>query len=585
MPTQWDRRPGENSKRYAAFSHYISLAPHERSTERVRRDLGYRSKRHLETWSAQDEWVARAQAYDEHQAYVLRMAAETEVRAMAERHAKLALGLMAKVTEALRGTDAGDIKPKDLAQWAKIGAELERAARGILVGDKDAKDDPAHLTSTAEERWRQTYIQPEGTFAPHRKQREAINAVQRFVALVAGVQSGKTVGAALSFWRRILDERATLRAKGETGFYWMIAPNSIVGEVMCEAFEEWAPPGEIVRSRGHASGRTWDLRDGSRVQFRSGEHADKLVARRVHGAWLDEFTILKRDVWVVSVRQRLATTSGWAIFSGTPRGRNWAWEEIWRRTLPEDDKHDDDYAGFTWPSCENPAIAPSEVDAARRQLPPAYFRREWEASWEAFHGQVFDTWSRELFFLKIALEAHEAVGATTYMGVDWGFANPGAVVVGRRLADGTWHVIDELQESGKLPDWWKQRIVDLWKRHRVARIWCDPEDAGAIAALVAEGLPAEKANNDVHDGIRYLASLITQARFLVDKGCPKVAGQLEAYHWKEDRAGNRSEQPVKENDHGVDAARYMAWSTALEDQRSPGERVSYGGTPIRRKQR
>lgn len=579
MPDLWERQAGETAKAFAAFELYRGMPATERSGAKVAQQLG-RAKQLIDRWSSANSWVVRVRAWDDHLAAAAREEAVVELERMVKRHANLAVGFLGKVTRRLQSMQPDDLQPRDLVQWTKVATDLERMSRGQLVGDQDTQGQAAGAFST-EEQWRRTYVCPEGAFIPHRLQRDAINSDARFLALVAGVQSGKTAGSAIAFWRRILSDRRRLAEAGDLGFYWMVAPNSIVGEVMVEAFEEFAPPGEILRTRGQRSGRTWELRDGTRVQFRSAEKADRLVARRCHGAWLDEFTLLSKDVWVTSVRQRLATTGGWAIFSGTPRGRNWAWEEVWRRALPDDDKHDQDYEGFTWPSSENPAVSREEVEAARRQLPAAYFRREWEASWEAFHGQIYEAWSKVLMQVDLlgGVTAELMPPARTVMGVDWGFANPGALVVARQLVDGRWEVVEEVQESGKLPGWWQTKITDLWRKWKVETIWCDPEDAGRIAALVADGLPARKANNDVHAGIRHLAALMAQQRLRVDRTCTKLADQVEAYHWKEDRSGRRSEQPVKENDHLCDALRYSIFSTYRDLQREPGRRYTYGGRP------
>ena len=474
-----------------------------------------------------------------------------------------------------------DVLVAFVAQVAAI-VRSQGMAAGTLISrlkpfelrDLDGASGNAAMT---DEDWHNRYVEPERSFIPHAKQREAIKAPERFVVLVAGVQSGKTTGAAVTFWRRIM-EWVKAHEAGRRGFFWMLAPNSIVGEVMCERFEELAPPHWITSRTGQKGDRTWVLRDGSRVQFRSAEHADKLVARTLDGAWLDEFTLMKQEVWLTSVRQRLAATGGWVIFSGTPRGRNWAWEHIWRRTVEGDDSYDPTWRGFTWHSVENPAVSKVEVEAARSQLPPAYFRREWEASWEAFHGQVYEGWGDHL--LVDAMRPPLPTGTVTVIGVDWGFATFGALVVARRYPGGVWEIIEEVMESGKLPAWWTARIIKAWQDHKAHRIWCDPEDPGRIATLVDEGLPAVSANNDVHRGIREVAALVTQGAFRVSKRCQLLAGQMASYHWKRDKGGQATETPVKENDHLVDAARYAVYS---ENERalSPAVKVGWGGRPLK----
>jgi len=160
------------------------------------------------------------------------------------------------------------------------------------------------------------------------------------------------------------------------------------------------------------------------------------------------------------------------------------------------------------------------------------------------------------------------------MGVDWGTATPGAAVVLRFLPNETWHVVEEIHVADKLPSWWKDKIAELWSKWKVDVVWCDPEDPGRAGELREEGIPARKANNEVHRGIRSVASAIKQKRFLVDRSCPTTAAQIASYHWAEDSKGVRREQPAKENDHAVDAVRYAIHSESAPQ--AEVERRGYG---------
>lgn len=581
----WNRLEGETAKQFAAFELYRQLSPSDRTVAAVARALNSRSMNKLYQWCGNNHWRARALAWDEHQAVVQQRAAEQAIRSMTEDHcrsleyvtaiANLHLDRTLRQLRSQATTDENFVPDfldaKDIISWVKNAQTLEVSARQRnLELTNPNRHVGSNLTGpggkpNSLEAWHKTYVEPERTFVPHKKQRAMIHSTARFVVSVAGVQSGKTSGTAIKFWKRILSDRRELRRQGEVGFYWLIAPNSIVGEVMREAFVQFAPPGEIV---GHnKTEQTWTLSDGGRVQFRSAEKSETLVARRLDGAWLDEFTLMKPGIWLTSLRQRFVTRQGWCLFSGTPRGKNWAWDEIWRRCLRTDDISDPDYEGFTWHSEENPLIPQEEIEAAKRQLPIAYFNREYRAAWESFHGQIYQAWSTAHQIKGLASKPMP-LGTYTVMGVDWGFAAPGCVVVVRVLPGGQRHIVEEVYAADQLPSWWNAKIEELWRKHRVKTIWADPEDAGRIAELKTLGMPIKRANNEVHRGIRTVAKLINQALLMADKKkCPVTCQQLEAYHWKENRRGVRSEHPAKENDHACDAVRYAVQSD------EEGERV------------
>jgi hypothetical protein len=65
---QFEQRPDESAKAFAAFSLYLGLGD-ERSLENVGRKLG-KSKALMERWSRRHAWVERTQAYVQHLATV-----------------------------------------------------------------------------------------------------------------------------------------------------------------------------------------------------------------------------------------------------------------------------------------------------------------------------------------------------------------------------------------------------------------------------------------------------------------------------------------------------------------------------------
>lgn len=587
MPEAWERQPGETSKQFQTFTLYMQLKPHERSVRTVRNQLGLKSDRHLFKWSSQHKWVARSGAWDDEQTRIRILAVNDKARLMAERHYNLADHMQAIVgvqlqqlssrakEAAARNETFSEVDLGQIPRWIKAIVDVQRISLGEPIMLPVEADMLRAQSWSPLDQWRQTYVQPPGSFSPHRLQREAINDPARFVGIVAGVQSGKTTAGAIKFCDRVATEIPELEAKGETGLYWLVAPNSVIGRVMQQAFELHINElGLLDKTKGSESNRQWILHGGHRVEFRSAQSPTALVAAPVNGIWLDEFTLVDHRTWTVSLRQRLAKTAGWAIFTGTPRGRNWAYEEIWRRGDRHDDLYDASFACYTWHSSANPAISTAEVNAARGQLPEAYFRREWEASWEAFHGQIYDHWDRALHMRDGVALLAVPDGTRVVMGVDWGHANPGSLVVLRWLPTGEWQAVEEVHVAGKLPAWWQDKIAECWRRWRVEKIYCDPAEPGRIATLAQDGLPAVKANNSLHDGIRTVAALFKQNRFLLDSSCAVLGNQFGEYHWKQDAQGNRREYPAEGNDHAIDACRYGIHSAMTQPK--PGERSTWG---------
>jgi len=377
---------------------------------------------------------------------------------------------------------------------------------------------------------------------PTDHQLEALYSTNRFLALTAGVQSGKTTVGASKFWTNIVKENRP------SSLYWLVAPDSIVGRTQRERFEYLAPDGWIVDRRGADHNREWNLKNGSRVEFRSAEKGDRLVAATVHGAWIDEFAILKPVVWASSIRTRLTATGGWCLFTGTPAGRNWAYDEIWRPCLDGDDRRDSDFHGITWASVENPVVSEAEIESARRTMSSALFRRNYEASWEAFHGQVYDAFDQTRHVID-GLFVPAGYAKSVFSGKDFGFARPGCFLVVAEDIAGKFYVLDEIHEAEQLPEWWNERIKEMAINHFVERVWCDPADPGRIGSIrAATGINVQGSFNALHEGILHLASLFYQDRILIHSRCKSLIRELGGYRWSQSTRGIK-EVPVKENDH------------------------------------
>ena len=90
--------------------------------------------------------------------------------------------------------------------------------------------------------------------------------------------------------------------------------------------------------------------------------------------------------------------------------------------------------------------------------------------------------------------------------------------------------------------------------------WCaaivDPSAASFIAELRARGVYVIPADNDVPDGIRKTASLIQRRVILVCEQCSCLLDEMGTYRWDDKAALNGTENPLKQNDHSVDALRY-----------------------------
>jgi phage terminase large subunit-like protein len=207
---------------------------------------------------------------------------------------------------------------------------------------------------------------------PHPAQAEVHGSPARFKVLAAGRRFGKTRLGVL--------ECLDTAARG--GLAWWIAPSYKISQV------GWKPLSRLARRIPGADVRLGDLEvrlpGGGAVAVRSADSAGGLRGEGLDFVVMDEAAFMREDAWTEEVRPALSDKLGRALFISTPKGRNWFWNIYQRGAAGEAG-----WAAFTYPTSANPYIAPSEIEAARADLPELVFQQEYEARFVDFEGSVF----------------------------------------------------------------------------------------------------------------------------------------------------------------------------------------------------
>jgi hypothetical protein len=161
-------------------------------------------------------------------------------------------------------------------------------------------------------------------------------------------------------------------------------------------------------------------------------------------------------------------------------------------------------------------------------------------------------------------------------GVDWGFTNPGVIVVGALDSDDRLYIVHQVYQTQQLIGWWVNVAQSLRARYNIEKFVCDPSEPGHIAEFESAGLNVEKANNDVRLGIQAVAdrlrpvgdgrprlfvlrdSLAGRDEGRTEKNLPcGIEEEMMSYIWDTRNNQKRGEEPLKENDHSMDALRYL----------------------------
>ena len=88
--------------------------------------------------------------------------------------------------------------------------------------------------------------------------------------------------------------------------------------------------------------------------------------------------------------------------------------------------------------------------------------------------------------------------------------------------------------------------------------------AGAKRLIRSKGHRAMNANNEVLTGLSRSAALLSSGTVRVCKDkCPELVKEMDSYQWDDMSTEKGVDAPIKLNDHGVDALRYLIHSVGF----------------------
>lgn len=304
----------------------------------------------------------------------------------------------------------------------------------------------------------------------------------------------------------------------------------------------------------------------STIQLLGSDQADSHRGFRANGIIFDEYGDQDPDNWSAVYQPMFTTTNGWAIFMGTPRGFNHFYD------LVQQAKEDDSwfFQTATWrdsPYATKEAIDMAKKDAeAKGQL--SLFYQEYELEFRSVQGAVYPDFNRDVHLVK-PQDIPEDL--TYYATIDFGWHTTACLLVGIDK-DQNWWVVDEVYGKEETLDNVIPRIKNIVGDKRLVLMVGDSANRDAIEVM-SRDFPITGINKAADaKGYATGISLITQKlkprmqlvgppkpTMFISNHCKNFIFEMESYRFPEEKAErNPSDIPIKENDHGPDAIRYLA---------------------------
>src|SRR5262245_45404272 len=260
---------------------------------------------------------------------------------------------------------------------------------------------------------------------------------QRFACIVTHRRAGKTVACIHDLHR---DAARSQKVRPRFAYLspFMRQSKAVAWDYLRTAIE----PARRHGATSHEGELRIDYPNGGQVRLYGADNPDAMRGIYLDGVVLDEYADMDPRVWSEIIRPALADRQGWAVFIGTPRGRN-AFFELWRRSQSEDG-----WFSLMLKASETGLIPDSELELARRDLSEERYVQEFECSFDAavvgsYYGKAMMRAEAEK---RIAGVPHDS-SALVWTSWDLGMRDATAIwfaqVVGREV-----RIIDYYEASG-----------------------------------------------------------------------------------------------------------------------------------------
>lgn len=301
-----------------------------------------------------------------------------------------------------------------------------------------------------------------------------------------------------------------------------------------------------------------------KVMLFGADNADALRGIYLDGVIPDEFGDFRPSVWGNVIRPALSDRKGWAVFMGTPKGRNEFWQMRERaRTNPAE------WFLLELRASESGILDAEELDAAQRQLTADQFAQEYECDFAAalpgaYFGREMVVAEREGRITQVAPDP----AVTVHTAWDIGYRDDTAIWFYQVIRNEI-HVIDYHASSGQNIDFYTKLVCE--KPYRYGTHWL-PHDAKAktlasggksIIEQLAVGLDFKKLaivpNLEVQDGIQAARKALSITWF-DENSCAEGLEALRQYQreYDEDKKAFKEKPRHDWTSHPADAFRMLA---------------------------
>lgn len=355
---------------------------------------------------------------------------------------------------------------------------------------------------------------------------------KRITVMQGGTRSGKTYNIILYFIVKLL---------GETGQTLSVVRNSLPslkGSVMRDFFDILLKM-NLYDEGNHNKTESTYLLNGNLIEFVSVDQPQKIRGRRRDYLFINEANELNYEAWM----QLVFRTEKKIVLDYNPSDEyHWIYESVITRD-------DADFHITTYK--DNPFLPKELIDEIERL-------QEADENYWKVYGLGQRGTSSETIYTHWQMCKELPLRGEIFYGQDFGY-NVASALVRIEYYEGAYYAEEVIYE----PKLTTNDLIEKYKLlgiSKTAEIFCDAAEPKTIEELCRSGYNAKPADKDVTEGIRKVKG----SKLYICSDSVNLTKEIRSYKWKTDKEGRVLDEPVKFNDHALDALRYAVFTRSIQ---------------------
>ena len=227
---------------------------------------------------------------------------------------------------------------------------------------------------------------------------------------------------------------------------------------------------------------------------------------------------------------------------------------------------------------DNPNLSQEYIESLKSMYTGVFYKRFIEGLWVVADGMIYDMFDTNIHVVHKDPRAELSSPVNDYyVSCDYGTSTTMSWSFLVRFPDGSYHKMSEYyydaikhkkqksdSEFGNdFDNWLQNNLAQLGSfRGRIRAIYVDPAAASWKVELQNRGYPVQNADNDVVNGIRCVAALLSRAKYTIDPSCVNTISEYSSYSWDPAAQQRGLDKPIKEKDHACDSDRYGIYTSS-----------------------